>query len=397
MVRKRRWRLVLLCTLAGGAASVWYAWQVWQRRDLDHRIDLALSALREEDSLDVVHDTIAQLVGRPDWHSELRLLEGGVLLRGGDPSAALQAFDSVRNDGRLRVSLFLMGGEALYRLGRLADAESIFLNLAQEHPDESKVHRWLATIYHDFGSIDSSMAELERLAQLRPGDFLAYRLMGRTYAGDYRRFDEAAVQYRLALERNPPEPDRSDIIREFAQCLVLLKEFAEALDVLKGMSDGPLKQLLQVESYRGLGEFDEAQRVLDRLAATEPQHQGVLLLGAILAIGRGDGQAAVPGLKKLLEQDPHHYVARHQLSLAYQSLGDSAAGKAESERMLESKKLHQRHDELYSQVIDRPSDADVRLDLARVCEQLGRTDEAAHWRQAAEQTRQGALQDLHSP
>lgn len=385
MLRKIFWRLVVLGTLAGGAASGLYAWNLRQNRNLDYHVDLALSALKEEGSLDVVKDTMERLTGRRDRISELRMLQGGTLLRGGDPSAALRAFDRVRPKGKLCVPYYLMRGEALYSQGRLAEAESAFRVVVREKPDDFEGHRWLAMIYHDFGSANASMAELQWLTRLRPDHFLAYRLMGLTYAEDFRKFDQAAEQYRLALERNPPDRQRSEIVRELAQCLVLLKEFAAALDVLHDMSDGPLKQVVQIESYRALGETDAAQRVLDRLSEAEPEHQGALLLGAMLALDRGDGQAAIPKLKKLLERDPHDYVARHQLSLAYQSLGDSEAGNAESVRMLESKKLHQRHDTLYTQAIGDPSDAGVRQELARICEQLGKTSEAQRWHQVAVQ------------
>jgi tetratricopeptide (TPR) repeat protein len=231
------------------------------------------------------------------------------------------------------------------------------------------------------------MAELEQLARLRPDHFLAYRLMGLTWAEDFRKFDDAVKQYRLALERNPPLPQRSEVLRELAHCLVLLKEFDEALDVVQGMVDGPLKLVIEIESYRGLGRFEAAQRTLDRLSQTEPEHQGALLLGAMLALDRGDGGAAIPTLRKLLDRNPHDYVARHQLSLAYRSLGDSASSQTESERMLKSKALHQQHDALYTQAIARQADADVRLELAGVCEQLGKSDDAARWRRVAAQIR----------
>src|SRR5262245_39827989 len=144
MLRSRFWQLALLGMLAAAAAVGSYAWHIRQRRALDQHVDVALSALRSEGSLDVVYDAMAQLAGRHDRQSELALLEGGARLRSGDPSGALVALGTVRPHGKLRVPFSLMKGEALYLRGRLADAESVFRELASEHPDEAEAHRWLA-------------------------------------------------------------------------------------------------------------------------------------------------------------------------------------------------------------------------------------------------------------
>jgi Flp pilus assembly protein TadD len=123
----------------------------------------------------------------------------------------------------------------------------------------------------------------------------------------------------------------------------------------------------------------------------------VLLLGAVLAIDRGEARAAVPRLQKLLDHNPQNVVARHQLSLAYQSLGDTSASKAESERMRELRGLQMRRDELFNRALRQPSDAGVRDELAAVCEQLGRNAEAVRWRRNAEQTRKAVQALLPSP
>ncbi|MBI3862206.1 MAG: tetratricopeptide repeat protein [Planctomycetia bacterium] len=372
----------------------WWASARRQHRELERRIDLAVAALLDDGSLDVVNETIQHLTGRREWRSELRFLKGGVLLRNGDAPAAMREFLFVRREGKLRIPLFRLVGKALYLQGELVDAERALRTVVVEQPDDAEAHRWLAQVYHEFGSAQGSIAELDQVIRLRPGDFLAYQLKAATYVESLGDLEAAAEMYRQALERNPPEPHLSEIRRELARCLLIEKDYGGALEIARDMPEGLLKQVITAECYWGLGESESAQSLLDRLDETDADDDGVLLLGAVLAIDRGDARAAIPRLQKLLERNPQNVVARHQLSLAYQSLGDTAASKAESERMLEIRSLQMRREELHARALRQPSDAEVRDELAAVCEQLGRNDEAVRWRRNAEQTRK-AVQALH--
>ena len=58
-----------------------------------------------------------------------------------------------------------------------------------------------------------------------------------------------------------------------------------------------------------------------------------------------------------------------------------------TEKMNPIRDLQMRRVELYTVAIGRPADADVRDELASVCEKLGRSEEAARWRRNAAQTR----------
>lgn len=397
MLKKTIFAGVILGFVA--AAGIWglEQWKARRNRDLDRRVESSVAALLGRESTEIVQETLTRLTQRPDRKTEMRLLVGGMRLRAGDPTAALQVLAPLSPEGPLRIPHLLLLGETLYQTGRLSEAEAAFRRVVAERPEEAESHRWLATIYHDLGMPNPAMTELEQLAKLRPDDHLAFRLMALIYAEDFRKYDLAIENYRRAIACQPAEPDRTDIQRELAQCLVLEKEFSQALEILKLMPAETLKQLLEIESLRGLGEAERAQEILDGLIQREPDHQGVLLLSAMLAIDRGDGQAALPALKELLTRNPHDYVARHQLTLAYQSLGDAVAAKVESERMLASKELHQRHDALYSQAVLAPDDSEVRLRLADVCVELGRSAEAARWRHAAEEIRRAQKMSPRQP
>jgi tetratricopeptide (TPR) repeat protein len=397
MMRRRRTLILGCLLLAGVTAAGVLLWRAWERHDLERRVERSLEALRSQGSLDTVKDTLARLAGRNDWQAEQHLLQGALLLRSGQPDPAMKQFRFVPHEGKLRIPLYLLVGEALFLRGELVAAEETFRTMTREHPDDADAHLWLAKVYHEFGSAKALTGELEHVERLRPDDFRAYWLLGSMYADDLQQFEAGAKKFRQALERNPPERQRADIIRGLLRCLLLLKSYADVLEVAQQLPDSSFKQVVMAEGYRGVGDDLAAQRLIDRLDETDPELEGVLLLGAVLAIERKEAQVAVPRLKKLLDRDPYNTVVRHQLSLAYQSLGDTAASKAESQRMQEIRDLQLRREQLYTRAIGQPADAGVRDELASVCEQLGRNDEAARWRRNAAQTRMAVRAQHGSP
>jgi tetratricopeptide (TPR) repeat protein len=378
--------VTLLMLAISATAGVWL-WKTWQRRDLERRFEVALSAIHSHGSLDVVEATVQRLSGRSEWQPQRRLLLGALLLRSGDPMGAMALLESVPRDGKLRPSLFLLVGESLFMTGDLVAAEQMFRVVAHEQPDNADAHLCLARVYHEFGSVKPLTDELEQVVRLRPDDFRAYWLLGSMYEEDLQQIETGAEKYRLALERNPPEPNRTAILRALVRCLLLTKDYSAVLDIVPDLPDDSFKEVVSAEAYRCLGDSAAAQRLLAHLEETDPDLDSVLLLGAELAIERHEPQVAVPRLKKLIDRDPYNVVVRHQLSLAYQALGDTAASKAESEMMLQIRDLQMRRVELYTVAIGRPADADVRDELASVCEKLGRSEEAARWRRNAAQTR----------
>jgi thioredoxin-like negative regulator of GroEL len=64
-------------------------------------------------------------------------------------------------------------------------------------------------------------------------------------------------------------------------------------------------------------------------------------------------------------------------------VGETDQAKAEAERLITSKTLHDRHDQLETQALAEPDNGPLRLELAKLCDQLGRPADAARWRRNA--------------
>ena len=372
---------LLILAAAGGG---W--WRIQHRRDqqqLAHQVQSALEELRRGPAQTELRPLLERLEHDRAWRDEHRLLAGADRLRKGEVDAALLFLASIEPQGDQRLVHQLWLGEALYQAGRLADADALFARLDADFPNEADVHRWVATILYDSGQLNPAMAALDRASQLAPDDFLPHRLMALTYVQDFRQYDDAIRHYRLALERVPPDEVRDELRRELAQCLVFQKEFAEALELVRQIPEGPRQQLVQIEALRGLGETDAAQGAWNHLQQSAPQLEGVALLGAMLDLDQGRGAEARQRLQKVLARDPHNLVARNLLIRAWQMLGETDRAKGEAERLTNSKTLHDRHDQLATQALAEPDNRPLRLELANLCEQLGRLADAARWRRSA--------------
>ncbi len=385
--RKLKLAIWLLPLLAAASAGGGWAWRSWQ---LERRVERALIALQQRGNAPLDAKLIQAIQDNSRYASELRFFRGVQASRAGQFGAALQAFGGLKLDGRIRIPLLLQVGEALYKSGRLSDAQNVFLQVEFEKPELALVHHWLATVFHDLGAMHASFAQLEKLAELEPEGYVAYRLMGLMNQQDFGRDQDAVENYRAALARNPP-PDQLPAIRVgLAESLIGVNDFAGALEALEPAAEDATVLALRAECRWSMGETDAGWKLLEQARALSPQARVVLLLSGRMALqADGNVREAVESFQTLVDRDPHDVQARYQLSLAYQRLGDKAAAAAELDRMNESKALREKLAALYDQAMQRSTDPEVRDELADLCRKLGKPELARIWGRAAEQLRQG--------
>lgn len=385
---RRGWRLILAGLVLTAAAGVtWLALRT-PRADLQRQFPTGLAALERGDgpALDAVLDVLELA---PDYEPHFWLLQGGKHLRAGQYQAALACLAQTRPVGELREPALRLTGECLYRLGRVAEAESLFRELLSEHPDHAEAHRWLAIIAYDLGAMNHALTHLAELARLRGDDYTPHRLAGRIHL-DFQRYPEAADAYRRCLERHPPPHLRREAILQLARALIPLREYAEAEQVLRELGDDPEALALRAEAVWSLGEQARAEELVATALRLAPDDRASLYLLGRMRLAAGDAAAAVVPLTRLLERRPHDYEARYQLALAYQRLERAEEARRETERMQQDFARYERMTALSRRAIDAPHDAEVREELAKLCEELDQPELAQMWRAAATAARQYA-------
>lgn len=383
MLSRRRLLLVLavsvLAALAIGAVVI------MRRPDPVEQFQAGLAALEQKD-LDRVDGAIESLREDPAFESHRKVLEAGALLQRDKPRAALKELAEVQPEGVYQEPALLFAGEALYQSGRLKEAEQVFLKYDRLHPDRPQVSRWLAAIYYDLGAMSLAIEHLEKLAKLDPTDYAPHRLLATIHV-DFERFSQAVPEFEKALERSPPATVRESLIHGLAKALMRERRYDDALAALEDARPDAETLVRRSECLWSLGRQDEAKQALARAIEYEPDKEEVLRWQALLLIDEGDFKQAEPVLKRLLEQEPHNLEARYQLAQVYLSSGDKAAHDLELERLERSTRLLDRLTVLSQQAIEQPYDAELRDQMADICDQINRPQLAESWRRMARSLR----------
>jgi tetratricopeptide (TPR) repeat protein len=188
-----------------------------------------------------------------------------------------------------------------------------------------------------------------------------------------------------------------------AECLVALRRLDDAREILKGCADS-----LGVTSTKALiaetaGENDQALELAKKVLEKLPQDRSAgLIAGRIWTVQR-DWDSALPLLQRLTEAHPFDHEPRLLWGRALIGSGDKPRGEAEIQRATEIKDAFLKFADLHQEAIRRPLDANLRLELGRLAESLGKLDLARQWYRAAvgldEQNAQAlaALQRLSQP
>jgi tetratricopeptide (TPR) repeat protein len=362
------------------------AWWFWPARSSREEFERGMEAVDRGDWGQVL-DSAERLGDSEDFAAHERLLRGIHDLRTGRLGAAMHELGSLKPEGELREPVLLAAGEVFYRTGRLAEARQLFGTIAVEQPGHVDAHRWLGAIAYDLGALNQAMDELEIVVRLKPGDYRPYLLKGHILY-DQELFPAAIDAYSRGLAAKPPREVRQELLILLARARLQAREYVAALDDLANADRTAQSLALQAECELSLGRTDDAwARIKDAIERDSGQLD-VLRMLARLNLDARNATAAIAPLRQLLDHDPHDHESRHQYSQALRLLGKTAEAQAESRLATRSIELKLQLSSLNLKAIEHPADPDVRDEMARVCEDLGKVELAATWRQAAAACRQ---------
>lgn len=332
--------------------------------------------------LTLIQRSIRELEQAPGFEDHVRLLNGRYLLRRGLAEFALSRLVPIPHTGQLRPKFLLFAAQAYHLQNRLRDAERLLLALLKERPDDAECLRWLGLVYYDLGAYDVAMGPLKQLSRLLPDDYRADRLIGLMHH-DFEMDSEAMLHYRRALERHPPPEVRQEIITEFAEACVALRRYAEAQELLQDSEPTVPNLVLQAQCSWSLGDIKTARAKLMAARRIDEKYRNLLLLEAEIRSTEQNQVGALEILRQCLGFHPHDPETRYRLALTLQSLGRETEAEAEFAAWRESKDAVAELQRLNIEAMARPHDVEVRLNLAAICDKIGRPALADMWRRAA--------------
>lgn len=385
--KKRRWfqpdarwrqaRWVLGAIAMFGAACTMF-WQVNRPADCFAR---ALVALRAQNAADVEYELL-QISARSDCEAQSSLLAGWLFLERRDVERALDEFRFAPDIPDQKALALALIGRAFYQAQRFPEAERVLLASLRENPDELEAHRWLGAAYYDVGRIPQAEAHLLRLAELAPADPRPHRLIGqiRQDAGE----NESAIEsFQESLRRDAHQPDRDAILLELARCQYHLRRYDDAIATLADGPSNPDAWALAAECHQMSDRAAEAQRLLERALAVDPDHELSLFLASTLAKEAGDKERVVELLSRAAAAHPESYQLHFSLSQALRAAGRNDDSQQELAAAEALRSLYERLDGLKTLAVSDTTSAQLRYEIGALSAQLRMFEAAEGWFKAA--------------
>lgn len=213
----------------------------------------------------------------PRFASDMLLARGQLLLRTGEPEAAVQLLDEALaqspDDAALQeahVELYVILAQDAMDRGRLDEAEEHVEAGLDRYPENTSLRYSQALLLQQQGRMRRSAAVLEGLVEDNPDNAAALNALGYLLTDHFDRHREAREYIQRALAMNPDSPA---IIDSMGWVLYKLGEYAAALDYLQRayrLETDPEIAAHLVDVHWALGQHDAARDVLNRAIRQSP-------------------------------------------------------------------------------------------------------------------------------
>lgn len=272
-------------------------------------------------------------------------------------------------------SILLVAGLSNYGLRQFEKARSYLIRYLKRNPTQAGARKLLGSVLLSEGDYAQAIDVLEPATRYAPEDHKALAMLGVAYMkiGRHGRAAELLekakdlsggapdVRTRLAFSRlGTGDQDRA--IEELAGVMA-----QEPDDISSGLALGVL--------HLKRGEYPDAERVAWELVSRDPRNPTLLNLLASAQVGTGDLEGARRSLEGALALDTAFGPAR--INLGKLDMMEGRIGAAE---------------ERFQAVLrDNPDEVTAMLELARVAEQRGQSEEAVRWGEKARASGGGAV------
>lgn len=257
-----------------------------------------------------------------------------------------------------------------HRAGRLQDAEAVYRQILQVHPNHPDALHFLGVLAYQLGKHERAVKYMLRAIKLNPANPEYHHNLGAVYRAQ-GRLDEAAVEYRQVLSLEPAYVESyynlGNVLTEqgrldeaaacFREAVARKPDYAEAHNNLANVLKGQWRLEEAVTHYRraiglkpanavtyknlgavlkDLSRPDEAAAAYRQALALKPNDSGRVLLATILPVIPGSQDHLLDARRnferqvdELLDQsltiaDPAGEVAATNFYLAYHGLNDRA-------------------------------------------------------------------------
>lgn len=266
---------------------------------------------------------------------------GTILLRRGQPKAALGLLERSLNGGPVPAQFYVNLAVTLEELGRVRKSVQTLRRGLSQIPQDAFLHQSLGVFLHNRGRIKEALRNLRKAARLNPA-LPRIQLMLGDLLLKMGEHETALGHYRKHLEANP---DDRAVQSRSAYLLGKLGRHQELLDILMPLyeagTDDPDIHNNIGSALVQMGRLSEAEKFILRAFELDPARWefNTNLAGLHMAHERID--AAVEVFKRLKARDPGNPQPGTDLACAYMRQGEEDLALAELESVLAA---HPDHD-----------------------------------------------------
>lgn len=332
---------------------------------------------------EAVRASAEQLHQHAAYHPHESLLRGHLAKQKGNLNQAFYLFSEGINHPETREESWLQGGIICFSRGQYHESIRLLRQVLNWNPESVAAIRTLAACYYDIGAMEQSIAMLQELIVLQPEDHRPH-YMRASILKDFERFGEALPAYQAAAERAPTDGTVADEIRsEWADCLIRLRRYADALKVLDAADPWPDVLTRRAQALYSLRRFEEASRAAEDVLSKNPEQTDAILVAAQCCEHSRQTDRGIALVLTALSRQPNELRLHHCIADLYAAAGRVAEAQTHRTRAAELAELRRQFSEAHQATVNDVDNAELRLKLGLIAEQLGETDLARDWYRAA--------------
>ena len=300
-------------------------------------------------------------------------------------------FSLIRNPAACNADELIELAAAAQAADELVLPEMALRALAGRSDASVRGRRTLIELHLAMGQRQQALVQCEELERLTPDDAFPWLAAAEIHhsAG---RLSRAIDAYRQALERPlaPPQEVSAraklvELLLQFQDATAARREF-DKLTAQAGPSAG--LRLKQARLLRLEGQPQDALPIVEEILREDPSGVAALLLRGVLRLDLDQAAQAAADLQRVVAAQPSMKEAHYKLSLALRRLGREQEAEKHLQTSARLNQLGLQILALQSRVDDQPHNGRLLRQLADLCDQAGRTHQAASWRARADSLRQ---------